>query len=94
MTKFLNKFNKNPIFGLFLVHVQNFSSKKRFYGKFSPVTHNLIWISRAMWKFRKKLQIQFQENAPTEGRKDRHNLFHRTLPATAGGQNKQMRIYP
>ena len=44
--------------------------------------------------FRKKPMIQFRENAWTEGQKegqkDGQTLFYRTLPATTGGQKKQL----
>ena len=35
---------------------------------FGSVTHNFIWVSSIMPKFRKKLIIQFKENARTNGR--------------------------
>ena len=70
MTKFFNKFKKPcfwPIFGPF----PYFDSKKKFSGKSSSVTHNFIWVSSTMPKFRKKLMMQFQENAQTDGRTER-----------------------
>ena len=56
-----------------------FSSKK-----FSFVKLNFVKISSIIPKFRKKLMMQFQENARTERWKDGQILFHRTLMATAG----------
>ena len=52
-----------------MVHFLILWGKKFFPGIFGPVTHNFIWISSTMPKFRKKLMIQFQEYAKTEGRK-------------------------
>ena len=56
---------------LFLAHFPNFGGKKNFAGKPGSVTDNFIWVSSIMSKFRKKLMIQFQENARTDGRTDR-----------------------
>ena len=64
MTKFFNKFKKPcfwPIFDVKTIFPEN-----------PAVTHNFIWVSSTMLKFRKELIIQFQENAETgKGRKDR-----------------------
>ena len=59
---------KSQCFGPFLVHLPNFWSKKDFSGKSIFVTHNFKWVSSTMPKFRKKIMIQFQENAWTDGR--------------------------
>ena len=44
---------KNPVFGPFLAHFSNFWGKKNFSGKSGPVTHNFMWASSIMPKFRK-----------------------------------------
>ena len=44
---------KNSVFGLFLVHFPNFWGKKIFSGKSCSVTHNFIWVSSTMPKYRK-----------------------------------------
>ena len=66
MTKSFNKFKKPcfwPIFGQFSqILQQNIFSRKS-----SSVTHNFIWVSSTMLKFRKKINIQFQEDAWSEG---------------------------
>ena len=87
MTKLFSKSKKPcflPIFGLFsqiLSHI------------FPPgtpaVTHSFIWVSSTMTQFKKKLMIQLQENALTEGRTEGWTLFYRTLPATTGGPKKK-----
>ena len=65
--------SKNHVFGPFLVHLPNFWGKKNFSGKSGSVTHNFIWISSIMGKFRKKLMIQTpgQKDGRMEGRTDR-----------------------
>ena len=50
----------------------HFWGKKNFPGKSGSVTHNSIWVSSIMPKFRK----------------DGQTLFYSTLPATAGGPKK------
>ena len=72
MTKVFNTFKKPclwPIFGPFT----QFWGKKNFSGKSGSVTHNFIWISSTMGKFRKKLMIQTpgQKDGRMEGRTDR-----------------------
>ena len=47
--------------------------------------HNFTRVSNTMLKFRKRLMIQFQKNAKTEGQNDIQILFYWTLPATARG---------
>ena len=67
MTKFFNKFKKT----LFLAHFWStfpILGKNFFSGKSSSIRHNIIWISDTMPKFRKKLMVQFQVNAQTDGR--------------------------
>ena len=46
-----------------------FGAKKFFFGKLSTVIHNFIWVSSTMPK--KKLKMQFQENAWTDRMMDR-----------------------
>ena len=58
-------FNKFKNFDHFF---QCFQGKRRNSIKTGSVTHNVIWVSSAMPKFRKKLMIQFQENTLKEGR--------------------------
>ena len=68
MTKFFNIF-KNPVFGPFLAHFPNFGGKKiclenpalSLTTSYGFLDHAKIW---------KKLMIQFQENARTDGRTD------------------------
>ena len=50
MTKFFSKFKK-PVFGQFFFHFPNF--QKNFSGKSRSITHNFIWVSNSMPKFRK-----------------------------------------
>ena len=50
MNKFLNTLKK-PYFGQFTY----------FYKKASPDTHNFIWVSSTMPRFRKKIKTQFHE---------------------------------
>ena len=52
MTKFFNIFKKT-VFDPFLVHFPNFGGKKIFPGKSGSVTHNFIWVSSIIPKFRK-----------------------------------------
>ena len=69
MTKFFNIFKIPlfwPIFGPFL----QFWGVKKIFLENPADTHNFIWVSSIMPKFRKKLKIQFQENAQTDGRAD------------------------
>ena len=47
------KIQKKPVFGTFLVHFPNFWEKKFFSRKSSSVTHNFIYVSGIMPKFRK-----------------------------------------
>ena len=82
MTKFFFKFEKpyfrliSPIFG----------AKKVLSKKFWLSHAHLHKGSQHHAKILKILMIQFQEKTWTNiGRKDRDTLFHRTLPATAGG---------
>ena len=87
MTKFFNKFKKP----CFFAHFSNFGGKKFFPGKCSSVMHNFIQVSNTIPRFRKRLDKETP--GETEGRKERRKdrlkdgqtLFHRTLPATAGG---------
>ena len=66
MTNIFFKF-KNPIFGLF----PQFLEQNIFFPENLAVMHNFIYVSRTMPKLRKKLMIQFQENAWTDGRTNR-----------------------
>ena len=76
---------KNPVFGPFLVHFYKFWGKKFFSGKSSSVTHNFIWVSSTMPKFRKNERYNSKK---TPGQKDGQTLFYRTLLATAGGPKR------
>ena len=48
-----------------------FETKEVFLKKYGFVRDRFIWVSNTMPKFRKKLMIQFQENAWREGRMNR-----------------------
>ena len=89
MTKFLNFSinSKNPAFGTFLAHFLNFGDKNIFSGKSGSITHNLMWNSSTMPKFGKNNYTipRKHPDRRSEGQKDGQTLFHRTLPATAGG---------
>ena len=83
MTKFSNKLKKT----LFLAHFGPFFpilGQKKVFPENLALSHTNFYHA----KFQKKLIIQFQENAWTEGRKDGQTLFYRTLPTTAGGPIK------
>ena len=69
MTNFFNKF-KNPYFWPIFAPLSQFLRQKKFPGKSDSVTHNFIWVSSIMPKFRIKLIIQSQENAQTDGQTD------------------------
>ena len=84
MTISFNTFKKPcfwPIFGPF----SQFWGKKFFSGKSSSVTHNFIWVSSTMPKFRKNERYNSKK---TPGQKDGQTLFYRTLLATAGGPKR------
>ena len=49
---FFNK-SKKTVFGPFLVHFPYLGGKKNFSGKSGSATHNFIWVSSTMSKFRK-----------------------------------------
>ena len=70
---------KNP----FLVHFPKFGGKKCFLKKSGPVTHNVIWVSSIMPKFRKNNNTIARKHLDrrTDERTDR--LYD--LLATAGG---------
>ena len=99
MPKFFNIFKTICSWPIFWPVFPIFGARL-FSGKSGSVTQNFIWVSSIMPKFRKKLIIQFQENAQREGRvngqmegwmdgwKDGQTLFYSTLPATARGPIK------
>ena len=99
MSKFLKKFKKPcfwPIFGLF----SQFWGQKKFTGKLDDVTHNFIWVSSTMRKYRKNDKILRKR---TEGQKDGRTdrlYFIRPFRLPPGVQKsrkkpdtKQLKIY-
>ena len=87
MATFFHKFKKpcfEPIFGPFseILRQKNFFPKIQF-------CHTQLHLGfQHHAKIQKKLMIQLQENAQTEGRIGRTHLFYKTLPATAGSPIK------
>ena len=84
-SKKFSVYSKNPGFGPLLAHFPNFGGKKNFSGKSGSVTHNFIWVSSTMPKFWKNCYNSKKTPRQMKGRKDGQTLFHRTLPANAGG---------
>ena len=74
MTKFFNKFKK-PVFGPFLVNFW----RKNIFPENPAVTHNFIWVSSTMLKFRKKLIIKRRDRQKDE-RTDRRTYGRTTDP--------------
>ena len=103
MTKFFNIFKIPllwPIFGPFL----QFWGVKKIFLENPADTHNFIWVSSIMPKFRKNYRYKDtiprkcpdrwkgrRKNGRMEGQKDGQTLFHRTLPANAGGPKKKQK---
>ena len=91
MTKFPNKLKK-PCFWSILDPFFPILGQKKLSQKIRLCHAQLHMSFQHHAKFQKKLRIQFQENAWTEGRtegqKNGQTLFYRTLPATAGGPIK------
>ena len=81
-----------------MAHFPHSWGKKNFPGKSGTVTHNFIWVSSNIPKFRKSYNsmiqfndtmIQFKGNTQTDKRKDGQTLFYRTLPATTRGPKRK-----
>ena len=62
-----------------------FEAKNVFSKNSGSVMHNFIRVTSTMPKIQRNLMIQFQENTRTEDRMEGQTLFHRILPAAAGG---------
>ena len=52
------------------VLLSKFLDKKDFFQKPTSVTHNFIWVSSTMPKFRKELMTEFQGNTQEDKRTD------------------------
>ena len=95
MTKFFNIFKKPCFWPIFDPFSQCFGQKK-FFQKIRLCHAKLHMGFQHHAKIQKKLIIQFQENGctdgstdgRTDGRKERQTLFHKTLPANAGGPTR------
>ena len=91
MTKFFNKLKK-PCFWPILGPFSQFLGQKFFSRKSGSVTHNFIWVSSTMPKFRKNWWYNSKKTPrQTEGRNDGQTLFHRALPVTARVPNNMHR---
>ena len=86
--KFCNKLKKPCFWSVFGSFSQFFGQK--FFSEISIyITHNFIWIFRAMPKFRKNLSYNSKKTSiQAEGRTEGRTLFHRIIPSTVGGSKR------